>query len=97
MTTNKLFVYGIFLSSYTRDAYGMTDPEYATVNGYSTFPVIAGGYIVEARPCVGHTLTGLVVDVDPDFWGVLDRLESAYKRIKVRTSDDEEVYMYVAK
>lgn len=92
---NRLFVYGIFLGQGCRDAYGMSNPEYATVLDYATF----GGSIVEAYriPDYGLSLTGLTVDVDPECWRRLDALEAGYTRKKVTTTDGEEVYMYVGK
>lgn len=91
---DRLFVYGIFLGERQRQKYGMTDPIYATVPGYATF----GSYIVQARrvPVPGLQLTGLVVDVDPDKWRDIDRLEGGYDRVRVITTDREEVWMYAA-
>lgn len=90
---NRLFVYGIFLGEYQRQSYGMSNPQYATVLDYATF----GHSIVQAEKIagVGFSLTGLVVDVDPECWRDIDALEGAYKRIKVKTTRGEEVYMYV--
>jgi gamma-glutamylcyclotransferase (GGCT)/AIG2-like uncharacterized protein YtfP len=93
---DRLFVYGIFLDESTRLAYGMSNPEYTTVKDYITF----GDYIVEAVPVgseYGVALTGLVVDINPEYWGKLDALERGYNRIKVKTISDEVVYMYVTK
>lgn len=90
---NRLFVYGIFLGQDCRDRYGMTNPVYATVPGYATY----GRHIVQAFP-VGNqniALTGLTVDVDPEKWESIDRLESGYARKLVLTDSNEEVYMYV--
>lgn len=90
----KFFTYGIFLSSGTRRRYGITaNAHYATVRGYSTF----GDYIVEAKPCGGHTLTGMIVEVPDDVWPVLDAIEANYDRITVITTSDEEAQLYVAK
>jgi len=90
----QLFVYGIFLSQYNRDAYGMTNPRYFTVLDYATY----GRGIVQAHyePGKGLSLTGLLVDVDPSQWEALDRLETGYKRIKVKTYNGVEAWMYVA-
>lgn len=90
---NKLFVYGIFLDQHNRDAYGMTNPEYDTVPNFIT----VGSYIAQAvrvDPQAGLCLTGLTVDVDPDKWESLDRLESGYERIEVITTSGEQAYMY---
>jgi hypothetical protein len=93
--TNRLFVYGIFLGQTMRNAYGMTNPQYATVKGYVTI----GHHIVQAT-YVGDddriALTGLTVDVEPDKWEDLDRLEGGYDRVLVTTTRNEQVYMYVA-
>lgn len=90
----KFFTYGIFLSRSTRKRYGMYgSAQYATVRGYST----VGGGIVEAIPCEGHTLTGLVVDVPDEVWPILDQVESGYDRITVETVQGDAVQMYVAK
>lgn len=92
---NRLFVYGIFLGETMRKAYGMTNPRYMTVPDYVT----VGGHIVQAVKIDSGTsimLTGLTVDVDPENWERLDRLEGGYDRVKVKTHDGEEVYMYVA-
>lgn len=105
---NKLFVYGIFLDEKQRLAFGMSKPQYATVQGYATRGIeISGNTIVEAVPDERYTLTGLVVDVlhhispsgigSIDNWGRLDSLEAGYDRIKVRTTDGEYCWMYVAK
>lgn len=90
---DKLFVYGIFLDEYCRDAYGMSNPRYTTVKGYST----VGGSIVSAVKDEKYTLTGLEVDINPRAWKALDRLEGGYDRVKVKTTDGIEVYMYVGK
>lgn len=92
---NKLFVYGIFLSEANRARYGMHLPRYATVKGYATF----GHDIVEARRVKNPDacLTGLVVDIDPEQWEELDKLEAGYKRIRIRTVQGIEAYMYVGK
>ena len=91
-TLNKLFVYGIFLDEFFRNKYGMSFSEYATVKDYATIPI--RGHIVAAVPLKGYDLTGLVVRVDPKYWSSIDRLESAYERIKVQTSSGE-TWMYV--
>lgn len=92
-TVNRLFVYGIFLGEANRKCYGMTNPEYATVPGYITM----GRHIVQAvkvdNPSIA--LTGLTVDIDPEYWGRLDALEGGYARVLVTTDDEEELYMYV--
>lgn len=92
---NRLFVYGIFLGQRMRDSYGMTNPQYATVPGYATF----GNHIVQAAPVDAKNLalTGLTVDVDPEEWEAIDRLEGGYDRALVTTDSNEKVYMYVAK
>lgn len=89
----KLFVYGIFLSEYNRQAYGMTNPEYATVKDYATF----GGYIVQAVhiPESGLSLTGLLVTPNEEQWGRVDALEAAYDRVIITTTDGDRAYMYV--
>lgn len=92
----KLFVYGIFLGEMQRNAYGMSNPHYATVPDYVTI----GGIIVEAVKVdkkFGCALTGLIVDVDPQYWEMLDRLESGYTREIVETTDREKVFMYVGR
>lgn len=93
---NRLFVYGIFLGQKMRDIYGMTNPEYATVPGYATF----GHHIVQAVRIDGArnlALTGLTVDIDPENWERLDRLEGGYERRIVTTDKGEQVYMYTAR
>lgn len=92
---NKLFVYGIFLGKGAREAYGMSNPGYATVPGFIT----VGGQIVEAIRVDSDKvmLTGLLVDVDPSKWERIDKLESNYDRIKVKTYTRIEAWMYVAK
>lgn len=96
---NRLFVYGIFLSKTRRDEYGMSNPRYATVKDYATFGVTQDGHIVEAARVTGLdlVLTGLVVDVDPTRWENIDSLEGGYDRIRVVTTEREEVWMYVRK
>lgn len=89
---NKLFVYGIFLGKSYRDSYGMTNSRYTTVKNYATVPI--GGHIVAATPLKGYDLTGLIVEVDPNFWTRIDALEGAYDRIKVQTFWGE-AWMYV--
>lgn len=88
----KLFVYGIFLSQNTRDAYYMVGHRYATVQGYVT----VGKQIVQAvktdNPSVA--LTGVITEIHPDHWARVDRLEAGYDRIRVKTTDNEEVWMY---
>lgn len=92
--TNRLFVYGIFLGQRTRDRYGMSNPEYATIPGYIT----VGEHIVQAVKvdAPGIALTGLTVDIDPEYWSRIDALEGGYDRRLVETDSGEEVYMYVA-
>lgn len=93
---DRLFVYGIFLGERMRDSYGMTNPEYATVPGYATF----GDHIVQAVKIDGArnlALTGLTVDIDPENWERLDRLEGGYDRKRVLTDKGEQVYMYTAR
>jgi len=89
---DRLFVYGIFLGEGARKKYGMSNPVYSTVKNYIT----VGHGIVTAvktnKP--GVELTGLVVDVDPEYWPKIDELEQGYDRIIVKTCFDEEVYMY---
>lgn len=89
---NKLFVYGIFLGKRMRDAYGMTDPEYATVSGYLT----VGHDIVQAVKIDDKSiaLTGLLVDVDPEEWRNIDRLEGGYDRIEIETNNGTKAWMY---
>lgn len=93
--TNRLFVYGIFLGETMRNSYGMTNPVYATVPGYFT----VGHHIVQAVPIPERpdiALTGLTVDVDPEYWERLDRLEGGYDRVVVKTTDEEKVFMYAS-
>jgi len=92
MHRDKLFVYGIFLDAGNRAAYGMTNPQYETVKGYMTI----GGRIVQAVQVSDEraSLTGLLVDVDPEYWGILDQLETGYDRITVTTTGGVEAYMY---
>lgn len=93
--TEQLFVYGIFLDEDNRKRYGMTNPEYDTVPDFVTF----GDHIVSAAP-VGEgmnvQLSGLVVDVDPDFWPDIDALEGGYERIIVETNSHGQAFMYAA-
>lgn len=89
---NNLMVYGIFLGFHARNNYGMSNPRYSVVKDYATVPL--GGHIVAATPLEGYDLTGLYVDVDPDFWDSIDLLESAYDRIKVTTFRGE-AWLYV--
>lgn len=89
---NKLFVYGLFLGERMRDSYGMWGAKYTTVRNYSTIPL--EGNIVAATPLEGYDLTGLLVSVDPEYWGKIDSLESGYDRIKISTSYGE-AWMYV--
>ena len=88
----KLFVYGIFLNEYNRERYGMTNPSYDTVLDFATF----GHGIVQASYLPGGnlSLTGLLVDYDPEVWENLDRLEGGYDRIIVTTTRGERAYMY---
>lgn len=92
-TTEKLFVYGIFLDEYNRNAYGMSNPKYCTVPGYIT----VGHGIVQAVPVEDKkiALTGLLVDMDSSRWTPLDRLEGGYERAKVKTHNGIEAWMYV--
>lgn len=80
---DKLFVYGIFLGQAARNSYGMINPRYTTVPGYIT----VGHGIVQAvkvdEPRI--ELTGLLVEIHPNQWPRLDRLEAGYQRIKVET------------
>lgn len=92
---NRLFVYGIFLNRVTREKYGLSEGYYAVVRGYKTVEIGFG--IVEAVPDPEGALTGLYVAVEPNAWNTLDRIEAGYDRIKVRTTDREECWMYVAK
>lgn len=94
---NTLFVYGIFLGEDDRKAFGMSYPEYDTVEDYATYGI--GASIVEARhkPGLGLELTGLIVDVNPAAWPALDRLEQGYDRIKITATSGIHAYMYVAK
>lgn len=91
--TEKLFVYGIFLDEYNRDAYGMSNPKYTTVPGFITI----GAGIVQAMPVSDQNiaLTGLVVDMDSTKWRPLDSLEGGYDRVKVRTNSGDDAWMYV--
>jgi gamma-glutamylcyclotransferase (GGCT)/AIG2-like uncharacterized protein YtfP len=92
---NKLFVYGIFLDEGNRQAYGMSNPVYATVKDYVTF----GHSIVRAAPVAkenGASLTGLLVDVNPEKWADIDDLEYGYRRTMVTTTRGEKAYMYAA-
>ena len=95
VSTEKLFVYGIFLGEGNRKRFGMSNPEYATVRGYLT----RGDYIVCAYPVKDKntTLTGLLVDMDSSGWEQLDRLEHGYDRVKVTTTSGEEAWMYQGK
>ena len=90
--TEKLFVYGIFLSERTRNNYGMSNPQYATVLDYVT----VGHHIVQAvhKPGFGYSLTGLIVDMDSDMWEPLDMLEAGYARVRITTTDGESAWMY---
>jgi gamma-glutamylcyclotransferase (GGCT)/AIG2-like uncharacterized protein YtfP len=88
---NKLFVYGIFLGERARRHYGMSSPEYDTVEDYATI----GNTIVWAVEERGYTLSGLVVDVDPSYWAKIDSLEHGYKRIIVTTTHGIKTFMYV--
>lgn len=101
---NRLFVYGIFLDENMRNAYGMSNPRYATVKDYVTY----GGSIVTAykQEGAGLSLTGLLVDVNPyemgrrglkDNWARLDALEGGYERIEVETLGGDKAYMYAGK
>lgn len=105
---SKLFVYGIFLDQHARDSFGMTGEHYATVRDYAT----VGGKVVAATRADGYCLTGLVVDMpdtrevhwsrhdEPtriDNWQGLDFLESGYERVKIKTTDGEKCWLYVAR
>lgn len=92
---NRLFVYGIFLSESQRARYGMTNPQYATVKNYVTY----GDQIVTAykQENAGLALTGLLVDVDPEHWDRIDRLEGGYVRTVITTTGGEQAYMYAGK
>lgn len=100
----KLFVYGIFLDENRRSAYGMSNPQYAVVPDYATYQLY--DEIVEARPCKGAYLTGLIVEVAPtmvtpygerDNWERLDDLERGYQRATITTVRGEEAYIYAGK
>lgn len=94
--SSKLFVYGIFLGTSTKEHYGMTNPVYAVVRDWLTTE--KGGSIVEAVPApkgYGIALTGQVVDVEPSNWASIDRLETGYRRIRVTTSNGT-AWMYAA-
>ena len=106
MTSNRLFVYGIFLDEGTRLWYGMTNPRYAVVQGYATVGVHKD--IVEAiKVSDDFHLTGLIVDVAPKVaddihgvrsnWQRLDALESGYRRKMVQTLQGDKCWMYVAR
>lgn len=92
---NKLFVYGIFLEEPTRRRFGMSNPSYATVTGYITI----GVHIVQAVPVNNQNiaLTGLLVDVDPNYWERIDSIEAGYDRIEVTLTDynKTKAWMYV--
>ena len=92
---SKLFVYGIFLDKSNRKHYGMSDPRYATVKGYIT----VGNHITRAIPVdlEGVVLTGLVVDVAHSAWEKIDRVEAGYDRVVVKTSNQGNAWMYVAR
>lgn len=97
---NLLFVYGIFLDRSARLEFGMSNPQYATVKGYATF----GDYIVSAHridpdePAMpDYCLTGLLVDVDPEYWKRLDALEHGYNRKIITTAQGIKAYMYTGK
>lgn len=92
---NRLFVYGIFLDEHMREHYGMANPHYATVADYATY----GNQIVTAykQENAGLALTGLLVNMNPEKWENLDRLEGGYKRIVITTTGGDEAYMYAGK
>lgn len=92
---DRLFVYGIFLDRKSRMWYGMINPRYACVPDFATF----GGGIVMAHyvPKAGLSLTGLMVDMPKSKWKELDRLEARYDRIKIKTVQGYECYMYAQK
>lgn len=96
---DRLFVYGVFLSKYNRDRYGMSNPRYATVKDYATFALMQRGGIVEAARVTGLGLemTGLIVDVDPTRWDDIDSLEHGYDRVQIVTTANERAYIYVRK
>lgn len=92
---DQLFVYGIFLSERNQQDYGMSNPEYDVVADFVT----VGGYIAQAvpvEPGTGVILTGLVVEVDPQYWKEIDNLEAGYERIIVNTNAHGQAHMYVA-
>lgn len=94
MTNNvTIFVYGIFLGERNRNRYGMTNPRYATVMGYATYP-FGTGHIVYAKPLEGACLSGLLVDMPIDRLPDLDALEGGYDRVTVTTTDKTQAYMY---
>jgi len=90
---DQLFVYGIFLDADHRLYFGMSNAQYDTVADWVT----VGRHIVQAIPCKGATLTGLLVDVDIKRWPEIDRLERNYDRRKVTTESGVQAYMYTAK
>ena len=95
--TAQLFVYGIFLDQINRDSYFMFNPRYATVQGYVT----RGNRVVTAYPSSNPSdcLTGLLVDIldTPENWRMLDGLEFGYDRITIKTTCNNEAFMYVAR
>lgn len=95
LTTNRLFVYGIFLDKRNRYRFGMYNERYETVQGYIT----EGSSIVQAKQTDNSraSLTGLTVDLDPRYWDDLDALEAGYDRRIVTTNSGEKVWMYTAK
>jgi len=88
----KLFVYGIFLGEGMRNAYEMKNPSYSTVPQYVT----VGEGIVQAVKvdAKGVALTGLLVDVPKSVWPRLDRLETGYSRVRVKTHGNTTAFMY---
>lgn len=94
---DRLFVYGIFLDEDNRAHYGMSMPEYAVIPDFLTVERFSS--IVEAiyAPGLGISLTGLLCDIDPEYWERLDQLEAGYDRIIVTTVDGDDCYMYVQK
>ena len=99
--TEKLFVYGIFLDERHRRSMGMSNPRYATVMDYVTFGnrVVQAFYMPNTKKDGrwGCSLTGLLLDINPSYWGRLDALERGYERIRIKTTSGVEAWMYVGK
>jgi hypothetical protein len=88
----------------------MVNPKYATVKHYATVGehIVQAIQVPEE---FNAALTGLLVEVLPvmylvdkkgnkretDTWEMLDALEGGYDRIKIKTTDKDEAWMYVAK